>query len=59
MEHSAYGLSVTLPVPFDTAVADATANPRTDIPVTRFPSDIARYDCRAGAFVPQTRASPR
>ena len=25
MEHSAYGLSVTLPVPFDTAVADATA----------------------------------
>ena len=25
MEHSPYGLSVTLPVPFDTAVADATA----------------------------------
>jgi len=25
MEHSAYGLRVTLPVPFDTAVADATA----------------------------------
>jgi len=25
MEHSPYGLRVTLPVPFDTAVADATA----------------------------------
>jgi uncharacterized protein (DUF302 family) len=25
MEHSPYGLSVTLPVPFDTAVANATA----------------------------------
>ncbi len=25
MEHSPYGFSVTLPVPFDTAVADATA----------------------------------
>ena len=25
MEHSPYGLSVTLPVPFDAAVADATA----------------------------------
>ena len=25
MEHSPYGLSVTLPIPFDTAVADATA----------------------------------
>ena len=25
MEHSSYGLSVTLPVPFDTAVADTTA----------------------------------
>ena len=25
MEHSPYGLSVTLPVPFETAVADATA----------------------------------
>ncbi len=25
MKHSPYGLSVTLPVPFDTAVADATA----------------------------------
>ena len=26
MEHSPYGLRVTLPVPFDTAVADATAS---------------------------------
>ena len=30
MEHSAYGLSVTLSVPFDTAVADTTAALKTE-----------------------------
>jgi len=30
MEHSPYGLRVTLPVPFDTAVADATAVLKTE-----------------------------
>jgi uncharacterized protein (DUF302 family) len=30
MEHTAYGLSVRLPVPFDTAVADTTAALKTE-----------------------------
>ena len=29
MEHTPYGLSVTLPVPFDTAVTDVTAARQT------------------------------
>jgi hypothetical protein len=35
-----------------TAVADATANPRTEIRLTRCPSSIARLGDLAGAIVP-------
>ena len=37
-----------------TAVADATANPRTEIRLTRFPSSIARLVTCADAIVPLT-----
>ncbi|GAA2936296.1 hypothetical protein GCM10010518_24100 [Kitasatospora cinereorecta] len=40
-----------------TAVADATANPRTEIRLTRCPSSIARLGDLAGAIVPLTLAS--
>ncbi|EFL02365.1 conserved hypothetical protein [Streptomyces sp. SPB78] len=41
-----------------TAVAEATANPRTEIRLTRFPSSVARLGDLAGAIVPLTLASP-
>ncbi|GAA2719776.1 hypothetical protein GCM10010315_38590 [Streptomyces luteosporeus] len=40
-----------------TAVADATANPRTEIRLTRFPSSIARIGDLADAIVPLALAS--
>ncbi|GAA0483553.1 hypothetical protein GCM10009544_51710 [Streptomyces stramineus] len=40
-----------------TAVADATANPRTEIRLTRFPSSIVRLGDLAGAIVPLALAS--
>src|SRR2546430_12050542 len=41
-----------------TAVAEATANPRTEIRLTRFPSSIARLGDLADAIVPLALASP-
>src|SRR5215212_5661403 len=41
-----------------TAVADATANPRTEIRLTRFPSSIARLGDLADAIVPLTLIPP-
>src|SRR3954464_6159368 len=41
-----------------TAVAEATANPRTEIRLTRFPSSTARLGDLAGAIVPLALASP-
>ena len=41
-----------------TAVAEATANPRTEIRLTRFPSSIARFGDLADAIVPLALASP-
>src|SRR3954469_131063 len=41
-----------------TAVADATANPRTEIRLTRFPSSIARLGDLADAIVPLTLVPP-
>ncbi|GAA2996344.1 hypothetical protein Sfulv_39100 [Streptomyces fulvorobeus] len=40
-----------------TAVADATANPRTEIRLTWCPSRLARLGDLAGAIVPLTLAS--